>query len=50
MQSAYGTPEDFEDTMVRMIKGIRRSTLLDVFSNWRKRVERCIECDGGYFD
>jgi hypothetical protein len=50
MQSAYSTPDDLKEAIVQTIEDILRQTLLDVLASWRRRMERCIECDGGYFE
>jgi hypothetical protein len=50
MQSAYRTPEELEEAIVRTIEDIPRQTLHDVFPSWQRRLERCIECDGEYFE
>jgi hypothetical protein len=50
MQSAYPLPEELEKAIVRAIEDIPRQTLLDVFPSWRRRLERSLECSGGYFE
>jgi hypothetical protein len=50
MESAYSTPEELEWAIIRTIEDISRQTLLDLFASWGRRLERRIECDGGYFE
>jgi hypothetical protein len=50
MQSVYRTPEELEEAILRKSEDIPRQALLDVVASWRRRLERCIECDGGYFE
>jgi hypothetical protein len=49
MRSAYRTPEELEEAIVRMREGIPRQISLDAFASWRKRSERGIDGGGGYF-
>jgi hypothetical protein len=39
-----------EDALVQTIEAIPSETLLDVFANWRTRLEICIEKDRDYFE
>jgi hypothetical protein len=50
MQSTYSTPKELEEAIVRTIEDIPMQSLLDVFVSWWKRVKKCIECDGRYFE
>jgi hypothetical protein len=47
MQSAESAPEELEEAIVRTMEDIPRQTVLDVFASWRRRLKRCIKCDGG---
>jgi hypothetical protein len=49
-QSAYRTPDELEDVIVRRIEDVPREALLDVFASWGRRLETYMERDVDYFE